>query len=193
MVMEVVRKMLVYPNELIIPPSVSDLWFLFHIFNNFNISKSWLNKYCVFKFKFRCVSNLDSLVVRVGKGKILAHGCRKTHLRTLVSVDLTFQSRCGDKCIRVEELCNGVCEEKSKSSDADKFCWDSRMNVCKSTEERNKVAIMFSLQHSKTKGVFWGWLPVIFSTGWVPGEKKLPLHLSPIRTTMWRKVRFCKY
>ena len=85
--------------------------------------------------------------MRVGKGKILAHGCRKTHLHTLVSGDLNFQSRCGDKCIRVEELCNGVCEEKSKSSDADKFCWDSRMNVCKSTEERNKVAIMFSLQH----------------------------------------------
>merc|ERR1711974_442854 len=46
--------------------------------------------------------------------------------------------RCGDKCIKVEELCNGVCEEKSKPSDKDNFCWDSGMNVCKSTEERNK-------------------------------------------------------
>ena len=85
--------------------------------------------------------------MRAGKGKILMlMAAGKTHLRALVGGDLNFQSRCGDKCIRVEELCNGVCEEKSKSSDADKFCWDSRMNVCKSTEERNKVAIMFPRQ-----------------------------------------------
>ena len=49
--------------------------------------------------------------------------------------------RCGDKCIKVEELCHGLCEEKSNPNDEDKFCWDSGKDVCKSTEERNKVAI----------------------------------------------------
>merc|ERR1712179_224039 len=46
--------------------------------------------------------------------------------------------KCGDKCIEEEELCEGLCEEKLKSGDPDKYCWEPKENACKSTEERNK-------------------------------------------------------
>ena len=43
----------------------------------------------------------------------------------------------------MEDLCDGVCEEKLVPTDEDKFCWEPAENGCKSTEERDKVVGIF--------------------------------------------------